>query len=73
MMKATFMMTLERAALVIAVEALNRLKRGECWCEMAIGNPTVREHSKGCDLARAAIETAGRVGVPPAALKNVRF
>lgn len=27
-----------------------------CWCEMAIGNPNVSFHSKGCMLARAAME-----------------
>lgn len=34
-------------------EALQWLKRGSCWCEMAIGNPMARRHSKGCGLASA--------------------
>jgi hypothetical protein len=27
------------------------LRRGSCWCEMAIGNPMVREHSTVCKAA----------------------
>lgn len=37
-------------------EALEKLKRGDCWCEMGIGNPMVREHSPSCVAARAALE-----------------
>ncbi len=40
-------------------EALLELRRDSdgvaCWCEMAIGNPMVHGHSKGCELARAAL------------------
>lgn len=25
-----------------------QLKRGDCWCEMGIGNPMVRDHSSAC-------------------------
>jgi hypothetical protein len=35
-------------------EALADLKRGDCWCEVAIGNPMCRgEHSSGCKKAQA--------------------
>ena len=33
-------------------QALRLLKRGSCWCEMAICNPMVKEHSEGCKLAQ---------------------
>lgn len=36
-------------------EALAGLKRGECFCEMAIGNPMYKEHSKQCVKATAAL------------------
>lgn len=29
-------------------EIIQSLKRGSCWCEVAVGNPMVRGHSKGC-------------------------
>lgn len=39
------------------VAILEGLKRGEiygqgCWCEHAIGNPMVQEHSRACIAAR---------------------
>jgi hypothetical protein len=34
-------------------EVINKLKRGSCWCEMAIGNPMVKNHSQGCQQAQA--------------------
>ena len=37
-------------------EALEALKRGDCWCEMAIGNPMVKDHSAACKLASAVLE-----------------
>lgn len=27
---------------------LRRLKRGDCWCEMAVGNPMVSSHDEAC-------------------------
>lgn len=36
--------------------ALELLKRGSCWCEMAIGNPMVKNHSEGCKLAQRLME-----------------
>ena len=40
--------------------ALRALKRGtdgvkDCWCEMAIDNPMMKGHSRGCLLARKAL------------------
>ena len=32
---------------------LNGLKRGDCWCEMAVGNPMVSSHDKDCLRAQA--------------------
>ena len=48
-------------------EILKELKRGSCWCEMAIGNPMVNGHSKGCFLAQELEKqfvenTLGRLG-----------
>lgn len=37
--------------------ALLAVKRGDCWCDMGIGNPMVRDHSPGCLQAQAAVET----------------
>lgn len=33
-------------------KALMALKRGDCLCEMAIGNPMILDHSEGCKLAQ---------------------
>ena len=33
------------------VKLLEALKRGDCWCETAIGNPMQRGHSKSCKEA----------------------
>lgn len=41
--------------------ALKLLARGNgqlCFCEMAIGNPMLKEHSRACVNARAAIQKA---------------
>lgn len=44
------------------VEALKQLNRSSdeknCWCEMAIGNPMARNHSKGCLMAKEALSKA---------------
>lgn len=39
-------------------QALRELKRGSCWCEIAIGNPMAKTHSKGCLLAQQALNTS---------------
>lgn len=36
-----------------AEEVIRLLKRGSCWCEMAIGNPMFKEHSEACQKAQA--------------------
>jgi len=41
----------QRAAVII-----RGLKRGECWCEVAIGNPMVQTHGVSCLAARAYLE-----------------
>ena len=46
----------EKIKSVKALEALAHLMGTTCWCEMDIGNPMVKEHSLGCQLARAAIK-----------------
>jgi hypothetical protein len=38
--------------------ALLAQRTGDCWCQMGIGNPMVREHSAACVAARKAIEQA---------------
>ena len=35
-----------------AAEVVRSLRRGSCWCEMAIGNPMVRGHSSACLAAQ---------------------
>lgn len=44
---------------IVMIEIQNRqkatiikLKRGECWCEMAIDNPMITSHSVGCVMAK---------------------
>lgn len=45
-------------------EALLNLKRGECWCEVGIGNPMVRGvHSNACQKALDVLG-ASRPGEP---------
>lgn len=40
--------------------ALKLVKRGECWCEMAVGNPMVHRHSPQCLNAQMVIEKVGQ-------------
>lgn len=35
--------------------ALEGLRAGDCFCEMAIGNPMYRDHSLACQKARHAV------------------
>lgn len=45
--------------------ALIELKRGDCWCEMGIGNPNCRDHSRACKNARAVLlEARVLFGIP---------
>ena len=39
------------------MEALKLLKRGTCWCEMAIGHPLVNQHSLVCQATSALLPT----------------
>jgi hypothetical protein len=47
-------MNIDEAARIIAI--LTFLKRGDCWCEVAINNPMVTEHSRGCIEAKKLYE-----------------
>lgn len=41
----------------IALElVISQLKRGDCWCEMACGNPMFKDHTAGCKLAQQALK-----------------
>jgi hypothetical protein len=44
--------------LLDALKRLNRSHHEPCWCECAIGNPMMTEHSRACVAARAAIAKA---------------
>lgn len=33
------------------------LKTGDCWCEMGIGNPMVRQHSSVCQSVQALLSS----------------
>lgn len=35
--------------------ALRGLQHGDCWCQMAIGNPMVKRHSSACVAAAEAL------------------
>lgn len=37
------------------VMALSYFHKGECWCEVAIGNPMYRDHTDICKQACAAL------------------
>lgn len=47
------MLALGRA--VVLEKVIIDLKRGDCWCEMSIGNPMVKDHSPECKGARAIL------------------
>lgn len=34
---------------------LQALRRGSCWCEVGVGNPSASSHSDACDRARAVL------------------
>ena len=54
MMKSTVARrTEQRDQLLVAIEGL---KRGQCWCEVAVGNPMMRGiHGKHCDAVRKLV------------------
>lgn len=41
-----------RDRILVIRAVLMGLKRGDCWCQMAIGNPMIHEHSRWCKLAQ---------------------
>ena len=41
-----------RARLDAASQVIDGLRRGDCWCEMAIDNPMIRDHSPQCKAAK---------------------
>lgn len=45
-----------KSAALLVFKALMDLKRGDCWCEVAIGNPMMRNHSPQCENAKRASE-----------------
>ena len=45
-----------RGRILVTQAVLMGLKRGDCWCQMAIGNPMIREHSQWCKLAKAIFD-----------------
>jgi hypothetical protein len=38
------------------LRVLAALKRGDCWCEMAVGNPMVSYHNEGCSVAASIFD-----------------
>lgn len=38
------------------LQLLLRLKAGDCWCEMGIGNPMVQEHTAVCLEAQETVD-----------------
>lgn len=45
-----------RGPAVDALVALSYMKKGECWCGLAIGDPRVHEHSKACRQAQSIVK-----------------
>lgn len=42
------------------LRVLRDLKRGDCWCEVAIGNPMLQgRHTQACMAAKALMEPLG--------------
>jgi len=39
-----------------AIEIIELLKRGECWCQKGIGNPMYQEHTEACKKAQKFME-----------------
>ncbi len=54
---------IEKSDAVIAecVRILNTLRRGDCFCEVGIGNPNQTDHTKACIDARIFVEHWNRV------------
>lgn len=46
-----------KGAAMLVFKALQDLKLGDyCWCDVAIGNPMMRNHSPQCLNAKRAVE-----------------
>ena len=45
-----------RGRILVAQAVLMGLKHGDCWCQMALSNPMVHEHSQWCKLAQAIFD-----------------
>ena len=44
-----------RARATALANALNGLRRGACWCELAIGNPMLTDHTSACKAVQALL------------------
>lgn len=42
------------------LSALEGLKRGSCWCQMAIGHPMMKSHSEACIKVQEIMNKHGR-------------
>ena len=61
-----------------AERLLQLLKLGDCWCEMAIGNPMVKDHSEVCKRIQKLFQNRNyspkpEQPHPPLLTKNVHF
>lgn len=54
------MAVLGTAQKALMVELFNNIRRGSCWCELGIGNPMVKGHSRGCFRVRKFFAAIGR-------------
>lgn len=48
--------TLAITELAMASMVIRSLKRGDCWCDMAIGHPLIKSHSEACLSAQQFME-----------------
>lgn len=51
----------QRLQIKALLNALKEVKRGQCWCEMAVGNPMVHSHSPQCLNAQVVIDNIDNV------------
>lgn len=45
-----------RGRILVTQAVLLGMKHGDCWCQMALSNPMVHEHSQWCKLAQAIFD-----------------
>jgi len=57
--KALFDLEKSELALALAVSLIDRLRRGSCWCECAIGNPNASGHTSACEDAQELFKQQG--------------